>query len=457
MSNWSSKAKKLTGVALLNESEEALIIRKKILELSDKYFNIAHKKKKFEPKQTFIAASSKVLDSSDLRALIDSSLDLWLTAGKNNDIFEKKLAEKFGTTFASPTVSGSAANLLAFSALTSDYFGDKKIKDGDEVITVAAGFPTTVAPIIHNRCIPVYLDVDLQTANIDTTNLKQSLTKKTKAIFLAHTLGNPFDLNTIKKFCDDNNLYLIEDCCDAFGSKYDNKTVGSFGDFASLSFYPAHHITTGEGGAVLYNKTKYKKIVESFRDWGRDCWCKTGMNNTCGKRFSQQLGGLPKGYDHKFIYSHVGYNMKITDMQAALGVSQLDKIENFISMRKKNFNYLMKKFRENGLDKYFYLPKKLKESDPSWYGFLITIKDPKLIDRTEIIKYLNDYRILTRLLFAGNLTKQPGYANREFRVVGNLKNTDKIMNDSFWLGVWPGLNEEHLDYVIEKFKDFLTN
>lgn len=455
MSVWSKKVEKLTGVELLDENQEANQIRNEILKLSKKYFSIAHKKKKFQPEKTFIAASSKVLDSSDLESLIDSSLDLWLTAGKNNDIFEKKLAQKFGSRYASPTVSGSAANLLAFSALTSDYFGKNKINDGDEVITVAAGFPTTVAPIIHNRCIPVYLDVDLQTANIDTTNLEKSLTKKTKAVFLAHTLGNPFDLNTIKKFCDDNNLYLIEDCCDAFGSLYNNQTVGSFGDFASLSFYPAHHITTGEGGAVLYNKARYKKIVESFRDWGRDCWCKTGMNNTCGKRFNWQLGGLPKGYDHKFIYSHVGYNMKITDIQAALGVSQLDKVDFFIEKRKKNFNYLMKKFKENDLDKYFYLPQKLKEADPSWYGFMVTIKNPKVVDRTKMIEYLNNYRVLTRLLFAGNLTKQPGYANKKFRVVGDLKNTDKIMNDSFWLGVWPGLDEEHLDYIIRKFKDFL--
>lgn len=455
MSIWKKKVEKLTGVELLDEDKEANLVRREILNLSKKYFSLAHKKKKFEPEKTFIAASSKVLDSSDLVSLIDSSLDLWLTAGKNNDIFEKKLAEKFGSRYASPTVSGSAANLLAFSALTSDYFGKNKIQDGDEVITVAAGFPTTVAPIIHNRCVPVYLDVDLNTANIDTTNLEKSLTKKTKAVFLAHTLGNPFNLNIIKTFCENNNLYLIEDCCDAFGSKYNGKTVGSFGDFASLSFYPAHHITTGEGGAVLYNKARYKKIVESFRDWGRDCWCKTGMNNTCGKRFNWQLGGLPKGYDHKFIYSHVGYNMKITDMQAALGVSQLDKVDNFINKRKNNFNYLMKKFKENELDKYFHLPQKLKESDPSWYGFLITIKDPKKIDRTKIIKYLNDFRILTRLLFAGNLTKQPGYANKKFRVVGDLNNTDKIMRDSFWLGVWPGLEKEHLDYVIKKFKDFI--
>ena len=453
--SWERKAKKYTGVDLLKDSAKSEELRKDILKLTSEYFDIAHKEKKFIPGESFIAASSKVLDKNDLNNLVDSSLDLWLTAGRYADEFEKKLPKKFGTKFASSTVSGSAANLLAFSALTSDYFGKKKIKDGDEVITVAAGFPTTVAPIIHNRCIPVYLDVDLETCNIKTEYLEKALTKKTKAVFLAHTLGNPFDLDVIGKFCKDNDLYLIEDCCDAFGSKFDGKTVGSFGNFASLSFYPAHHITTGEGGAVLYNDYKMKRIVESFRDWGRDCWCQTGMNNTCGKRYSWKLGELPKGYDHKFVYSHVGYNMKITDIQAALGCSQLEKVDGFIQKRKDNFSYIMKRFLDENLDKYFILPQAHPKADPSWYGFLLTIKNNKKINRNELLIYLNSKKILTRLLFAGNLTKQPGYMNKKHKIVGDLKNTDKIMSDTFWVGVWPGLNKKHLDYIVEEIKKYI--
>ncbi len=455
--SWERKAKKYTGVELVKDSTKSDDLRKKILKLSSEYFDLVHKKKEFIPGETFVAASSKVLDKNDLNNLIDSSLDLWLTAGRYADEFEKKLPKKFGTKFASSTVSGSAANLLAFSALTSDYFGDSKIKDGDEVITVAAGFPTTVAPIIHNRCVPVYLDVDLETCNIKTEDLKKALTKKTKAVFLAHTLGNPFDLEVVTNFCKENNLFLIEDCCDAFGSKFDGKTVGSFGNFASLSFYPAHHITTGEGGAVLYNDYKMKRIVESFRDWGRDCWCQTGMNNTCGKRYSWKLGNLPKGYDHKFVYSHVGYNMKITDMQAALGSSQLDKVEEFIQKRKDNFIYMMKRFLDEKLDKYFILPEAHPKADPSWYGFLLTIKNSKKIDRNELVSYLNSKKILTRLLFAGNLTKQPGYINKKHKIIGNLKNTDKIMSDTFWVGVWPGLGKKQLNYIVEEIKNFIQN
>ncbi len=455
--NWSRKAKKYTGVNLVEDSNKSDQLRTKILELTSEYFDLVHKKKEFIPNETFVAASSKVLDKNDLKNLVDSSLDLWLTAGRYADDFEKRLPKKFGTNFASSTVSGSAANLLAFSALTSDYFGKKKIKDGDEVITVAAGFPTTVAPIIHNRCIPVYLDVDLDTCNIKTSELKKALTKKTKAVFLAHTLGNPFDLKTISKFCKDNDLFLIEDCCDAFGSKFDGKPVGTFGNFASLSFYPAHHITTGEGGAVLYNDIKMKRIVESFRDWGRDCWCQTGMNNTCGKRYSWKLGKLPEGYDHKFVYSHVGYNMKITDIQAALGCSQLEKVDMFIEKRKHNFKYLFNKFKEEKLDKHFILPRALPKSDPSWYGFLLTIKNQSKINRNDLVKYLNSKRILTRLLFAGNLTKQPGYMNKKHRVVGNLNNTDKIMTDSFWVGVWPGLGQKELDFITHEIKKYILN
>ena len=455
--NWSRKVKKYTGVNLSEDDSKSNLLRQKIVELTSDYFDLVHKKKKFVPNETFIAASSKVLDKNDLNNLVDASLDLWLTSGRYADEFEKTLPKKFGTKFASSTVSGSAANLLAFSALTSDYFGKNKIKDGDEVITVAAGFPTTVAPIIHNRCVPVYLDVDLETCNIKTENLKKALTKKTRAVFLAHTLGNPFDVEIITEFCRENNLYLIEDCCDAFGSKFDGKTVGSFGNFASLSFYPAHHITTGEGGAVLYNDYKMKRIVESFRDWGRDCWCQTGMNNTCGKRYSWKLGKLPKGYDHKFVYSHVGYNMKITDIQAALGCSQLKKVDEFIEKRKKNFNYLMRSFRDERLDKYFILPEKHPKADPSWYGFLLTIKEPNKLNRNKLVEHLNNKKILTRLLFAGNLTKQPGYVNKKHKIIGTLNNTDKIMNDTFWVGVWPGLGNKELDFIVSEIKTYIKN
>ncbi len=454
--SWERKAKKYSGVNLVEDDDRSKRLRDEILNLTEKYFQLVHKQKNFIPDKTIIAASSKYLTEEDLTSLVDSSLDLWLTHGKNTEKFEKKLSKKFGSNFASSTVSGSAANLLAFSALTSDYFGKRKINDGDEVITVAAGFPTTVAPIILNRCVPVYLDVDLKTANIDVTNLKKALTKKTKAVMIAHTLGNPFNAKVIKNFCDENDLFLIEDCCDAFGSKFDGKNVGSFGIFSSLSFYPAHHMTTGEGGSVMYNDLKLKRIVESFRDWGRDCWCLSGMNNTCGKRYSWKLGDLPKGYDHKFIYSHVGYNLKMTDMQGALGLSQLDKIDFFIEKRKENFQYLKNKFLEEGLDKYFLLPSCYEEADPSWFGFLLTIKDDRILNRNELVKFLDTKKILTRLLFAGNLIRQPGYKNKKFRVVGSLKNTDKFMNDSFWIGIWPGLNETHLNFMIKKIKEFIS-
>ena len=454
--SWERKAKKYSGVNLVEDDAKSTELRKEILNLSEKYFKLVHKQKKFIPDKTIIAASSKYLTEEDLVSLVDSSLDLWLTHGKNTEKFEKKLSRKFGSKFASSTVSGSAANLLAFSALTSDYFGKKKIQDGDEVITVAAGFPTTVAPIILNRCVPVYLDVDIKTANIDVSNLKNALTRKTKAVMIAHTLGNPFNVREVKKFCDENDLYLIEDCCDAFGSKFDGKNVGSFGIFSSLSFYPAHHMTTGEGGSVMYNDIKLKRIVESFRDWGRDCWCLSGMNNTCGKRYSWKLGDLPEGYDHKFIYSHVGYNLKMTDMQGALGVSQLDKIDFFIQKRKENFQYLKSKFLEEGLDKYFILPQSYTEADPSWFGFLLTIKDNNVLNRNELVKYLDTNKILTRLLFAGNLIRQPGYKKTKFRVVGSLNNTDKFMNDSFWVGIWPGLKEIHLNFILEKIKKFIS-
>ena len=454
---WRERAKKLAGVTIATDSPESEKLRNQILDLCGEYFKQVHYKKEFVPGESIIAASSKVLTEEDLHCQIDAALDMWLTSGRYAEMFERNLAKEFGTKFAGLTVSGSSADLLAFASLTSDTLGEKKIKAGDEVITVAAGFPTTVAPIIHYGCIPVYLDVELKTCNIDITHLQDALTEKTRAVFLAHTLGNPFNLKEITKFCEENDLYLIEDCCDAFGSKYEGQPVGTFGDFATLSFYPAHHITSGEGGAVLYNNGKYKRILESIRDWGRDCYCKTGMSNTCGKRFEHQLGNLPYGYDHKFVYSHVGYNMRMTDIQAALGYSQLKKVQSFIAKRKENFAYLDSQFKENGLDEYFILPECYQESDPSWYGYLLTIKNNKKLNREDLVQFLETKKILMRYLFAGNLTKQPGFMTKEHRVVGSLDNTDKIMNDAFWMGVWPGLDQQHLDFVVSTFKEYLSN
>jgi len=450
IANW-SLSKKLSAVKIDYSNEKVEKIRLKILELCDDYMS-ARGKPSYNPGVDIIPASSKVLDTSDLKALINSSLDLWLTTGRFAEEFEKELAKKFTLRKALLTVSGSSANLLAFAALTSPKLGEKRLKKGDEVITVAAGFPTTVFPIIQNGCVPVFLDISLENYNIDTNFLEKALTKKTKAVMIAHTMGNPFDLEKISNFCKKNELYLIEDCCDAFGAKFDGKHVGTYGDLATISFYPAHHITAGEGGAVLGNNIKLLKIVESFRDWGRDCYCHTGMNNTCGKRFEWQLGKLPYGYDHKFIYSHIGYNMKMTDMQAALGLSQLRKLDRFIKFRRKNFDILTQVLKENKLDNYFLLPKKTKNSDPSWFGYMLTIKDKK-IKRKTIIDHLEKNKILTRLLFAGNLTRQPAFDEVEYRIVGNLINTDIVMESSFWLGIWPALNIKHFKYMSKILKE----
>ena len=450
LANW-NLSKKLSAVKIDYSNEKVEKIRLKILELCDDYMS-ARGKSSYNPGVDIIPASSKVLDASDLKALINSSLDLWLTTGRFAEEFEKELAKKFTLRKALLTVSGSSANLLAFAALTSPKLGEKRLKKGDEVITVAAGFPTTVFPIIQNGCVPVFLDISLENYNIDTNFLEKALTKKTKAVMMAHTMGNPFDLEKISNFCKKNELYLIEDCCDAFGAKFDGKHVGTYGDLATMSFYPAHHITAGEGGAVLGNNIKLLKIVESFRDWGRDCYCHTGMNNTCGKRFEWQLGKLPYGYDHKFIYSHIGYNMKMTDMQAALGLSQLKKLDRFIQLRRKNFDILTQVLKENKLDNYFLLPKKTENSDPSWFGYMLTIKDKK-IKRKTIIDHLEKNKILTRLLFAGNLTRQPAFNEVEYRIVGNLINTDIVMESSFWLGIWPALNIKHFKYMSKILKE----
>lgn len=422
--------------------------RAEILRLAREYQN-ARQVPAFEPGVTYIPPSGKVLDAEDCAHLIDASLDMWLTAGRYADQFEEELATKFGRRFSKLTVSGSAANLLAFACLTSWKLGDKRIKPGDEVITVAAGFPTTVTPIVQYGCIPVFVDVDLETHNVDVDLLEAAITPKTRAVMIAHSLGNPFDVERVAKLCKQHNLYLIEDCCDAFGAHVGGKHVGTFGDVATLSFYPAHHITMGEGGAVLMNSPLLAKIAESFRDWGRDCYCKPGVDNTCNKRFGWRLGDLPKGYDHKYTYSHIGYNLKVSDMQAAIGVSQLKKLDHFVERRRENFAGLERRLRAHGLDRLFHLPVPTPGTEPSWFGYLLTVRDDSGIDRNALTRTLEERKVGTRMLFAGNLTKQPAFRDVEYRVHGDLTHTDKIMSDSFWIGVWPGLDEPRLDYMVE--------
>jgi CDP-6-deoxy-D-xylo-4-hexulose-3-dehydrase len=408
--------------------------------------------KAFIPGETAVPVSGKVLDADDYVALVESSLDGWLTAGRFHEEFERGLAKYVGVRNALFVNSGSSANLVALSGLTSPKLGKRALKAGDEVITVAAGFPTTVNPIIQNGMIPVFVDVEIGTYDAIIDQIREAISPKTRAIMMAHTLGNPFDVAAIKAICKEHDLWLIEDSCDALGSTYDGKRTGSFGDTATVSFYPAHHITTGEGGAVFVNSPLVKKQVESFRDWGRDCYCATGHDNTCHKRFEWQLGDLPAGYDHKYIYGHIGYNLKATDMQAALGVSQLKKLDRFVAARKANFSYL-----KNALSDVqdFIMPEATINSDPSWFGFPITIRPESSIDRTSLLRHLDDKKIGTRLLFAGNLLKQPAYRNIEHRVIGDLKNSDLVMTNTFWLGVYPGLTDEMLNYVSEVVHNFV--
>lgn len=434
-------------------SEKLEQLKKEIIDKVSEYGKLKYSINPFVANEAVIPPSGKVLDENELVHMVDASLDGWLTTGRFNEEFEKKLANFLGVKYLLTTNSGSSANLLAFSALTSDQLCDRAIQPGDEVITVAGGFPTTVNPMMHYGITPVFVDLDLATHNIDVTQLESAYSPKVKAIMIAHSLGNPFNLKVILDFCKKYNLWLIEDNCDALGSKYNGQLTGTFGDIGTLSFYPAHHITMGEGGAVFTQNTKLKKIIESFRDWGRDCYCQPGKDNTCGKRFNWQLGDLPQGYDHKYTYSHMGFNLKITDMQAACGLAQLDKLESFIQARKDNFDYLKENLQS--CEEFIHLPEATENSDPSWFGFLITLKDNAGVSRVDFLKYLDQNKIGTRLLFAGNLTKQPYMKNRQYRIVGNLDNTDYIMNNSFWIGVYPGLNKEMLDYVIMHIETFL--
>lgn len=433
-------------------SKTAESIRAEILGLVEEYAHYKYAPTEFVPGETIIPPSGKVLDKEELVNMVEASLDGWLTTGRFNTLFEQKLAEIMGVNFALSVNSGSSANLVAFSTLTSPKLGDKAIKKGDEVITVAAGFPTTVNPIVQYGAIPVFVDVDIETHNVNADLIEAAISEKTRAVMMAHTLGNPFNLEKIKSVCERYDLWLVEDTCDAFGATYNEQNVGTFGDIATLSFYPAHHITMGEGGAVLTNDPTLKLIAESFRDWGRDCYCAPGKDNTCGCRFSQQHGSLPFGYDHKYVYSHTGYNLKISDVQAACGLAQLDKVENFIRKRRENFDFLHTRLQT--LNDFLMLPKATPNSNPSWFGFPLTLKDDAGVQRVDLIKYLNDNRIGTRLLFAGNLTRQPYFEDVTYRVVGELVNTDKTMSDTFWIGLYPALNTTHFEYVAHKLEEF---
>ena len=459
--------KKLNKLNAIRSKEEIdKILRENIKQLSKIYFHLCKKNNA----KKYIPPSGKVLDEEELFKMIDASLDMWLTAGRFNDEFEKTLANFVGVKYALTTNSGSSANLLAISALTSPKLGERRLKEGDEVITVAAGFPTTIAPIIQNKLVPVFVDIEIGTYNIDVRQIEEAITKRTKAIFVAHTLGNPFNIDEVLELAEKYKLWIIEDNCDALGSKYKGKYTGSFGHIATLSFYPAHHITMGEGGAVLTNDYELYKIMMSFRDWGRDCWCPPGKDNTCGRRFNWKCGKLPKGYDHKYIYSHLGYNLKITDWQAAIGLAQLKKLPNFIKKRKENFKNLYAGLKE--FEEYLILPKATENTEPAWFGFPITVKENAPFTKFEIVKYLENNKIGTRQLFAGNILRHPAFIENDVKLrikdtdilsskdlseehYKLLPNTDIVMNRTFWIGVWPGINKNDIDYIIDIFKNFI--
>jgi CDP-4-dehydro-6-deoxyglucose reductase, E1 len=430
-------------------SKTASELREQIQSLVKEYYDVALAPPPFAPGASSVPVSGKVFDSSEIESLVESALDAWLTTGRFAAQFEREFAAFMGVRCASLVNSGSSANLAALSCLTSPALGDRRLRAGDEVITVAAGFPTTVNPIIQNGLVPVFVDVQIPTYNIDITQLEAAVSVRTKAVMLAHTLGNPFDLDAVMGLAKKHNLWVIEDCCDAVGSVYNGRNVGTFGDLATTSFYPAHHITMGEGGCVLTQSPTLKKLAESFRDWGRDCWCDPGKSNTCGRRFEWQLGGLPDGYDHKYIYSHIGYNLKATDMQAAIGVAQLKKLSGFIAARRVNFAQLHSALKD--LDEFFILPEATLKSDPSWFGFPLAVRQGAPATRKQIVRFLESRNIATRLLFGGNLLRQPAYRDVQRRVIGDLSNTDFVMNNVFWIGLYPGITGSMVEYMAETF------
>lgn len=431
------------------------IRREEVITLAKQYYEQEHENTKLIPGVSYIAASGKQVDSDDLSNLIDSSLDMWLTAGRYSDIFEKEFPKFLGVKHCALVNSGSSANLIAFTALTSHKLGNKRLKEGDEVITVAAGFPTTVSPIIQNSLLPVFIDCEIGTYDFDASVIEEAISDKTRCIFMAHTLGNPFNLDKVMELAEKYDLWVIEDNCDALGAKYNGKYTGTFGHISTYSFYPAHHMTMGEGGAVLTNDSLLYAIIKSIRDWGRDCICPPGKDNICGHRFTQKHGYLPEGYDHKYVYSHLGYNLKVTDMQAALGVSQLKKLEYFINRRKENYQMITDKLSE--FSDYLILPTATPNSDPSWFGYTITVKEDAPFTRNELSRYLEEHKIGTRLLFAGNILRQPCFTeeNYKYRVAGSLDNTDKIMNSTLWIGTWPGIDEDCINYIYNVFKTFI--
>jgi CDP-4-dehydro-6-deoxyglucose reductase, E1 len=438
----------------VDSSSDLVLVRMRaqISDLVRQYAEAAFVPKSFTPGESIVPVSGKVIGARELQLMVEASLDGWLTTGRFNALFEERLAKFLGVKYLFTVNSGSSANLVAFSTLTSPQLGPRAIKQGDEVIGVAAGFPTTVNPILQFGAVPVFVDVDLATHNIDATRIEAAITPKTKAIMLAHTLGNPFNLDVVTSLCRKYDLWLIEDCCDALGATYGGRLVGTFGDIGTLSFYPAHHITMGEGGAVFTNSAELKRIAESFRDWGRDCYCAPGKDNTCNKRFGWQLGDLPAGYDHKYTYSHLGYNLKITDMQAACALAQMDRLEGFIAKRRANFAHL--KSRLERCATFLHLPEATPNSEPSWFGFPLVLRDSAGVKRADLINFLEQNRIGTRLLFAGNLTRQPYMLGRNYRISGELVNTDIVMNRTFWVGVFPALGEPQLDFIADKLEEF---
>ena len=437
-------------------------LKQEILDKTKEYYELVHKPqqdKEFIDGQSRVNYAGRVFDDTEMKYLVDSSLDFWLTYGDYSKKFEKQLSKYLNVRWTFLVNSGSSANLLAFFALTSPLLGDRQVKRGDEVITVAAGFPTTITPVVQYGAVPVFVDMELTNFNIDVTQLELALSPKTKAIMIAHTLGNPFNIKAVKEFCDKHNLWLIEDNCDALGSMYDGKPTGTWGDIGTSSFYPPHHMTMGEGGATYTDNPLLQKIMLSMRDWGRDCWCESGVDNTCGARFSKSLGSLPKGYDHKYVYSHFGFNLKVSDMQAAVGVAQLEKFPSFVEKRKENHRRLLDGLQ--GLENYITIQKATENSDPSWFGFLITVNEGMKFSRNDISGFLEDNKIQTRNLFAGNILRHPLFdtmvINEDYRVVGELKNTDRIMNDSFWIGLYPGMGDDAIDYMVKKIREFILD